>query len=43
LEQHYISAGLDSPKTIEHKWVGHANNNWELAAENVMDELKDVQ
>jgi len=43
LEQHYISAGLNSPKTIEHKWVGHANNNWELAAENVMDELKDVQ
>jgi hypothetical protein len=43
LEQHYIAAGLTSPDTIENKWVGHPNDNWETAADQVMDDLKNVQ
>jgi hypothetical protein len=43
LEQHYIAAGLTSPDTIENKWVGHPNDNWEAAADQVMDDLKNVQ
>jgi hypothetical protein len=43
LEQHYIAAGLDSPDQIEYKWVGHPNDNWEAAADQVMDDLKNVQ
>jgi hypothetical protein len=43
LEQHYISAGLTSPDKIEYKWVGHANDNWQEAANEVMDDLKDVK
>jgi len=43
LEQHYIAAGLTSPDTIENKWVGHPNDNWEAAADQVMDDLKNIQ
>ncbi len=43
LEQKYVAAGLDSPDKIEQKWVGHPNDNWETAANQVMDDLKDVQ
>lgn len=43
LEQHYIAAGLTSPDKIENKWVGHPNDNWQAAADQVMDDLKNVQ
>lgn len=42
LEQHYISAGMTSPAAIENKWVGHPNQNWQEAANQVMDDLKNA-
>lgn len=43
LEQHYIAAGLNSPKKIVNKWVGHPNENWESAVQQELDNLKDVE
>lgn len=42
LEQHYISIGLDSPKEIEKKWVGHQNSDWEAAVQQELDNLKNI-
>lgn len=43
LEQHYIAAGLNSPKKIVNKWVGHPSENWEAAVQQELDNLKDVE
>jgi hypothetical protein len=43
LERKYIAAGLTSPDTIEGKWVGYSDQNWQEAANQVMDDLKNVQ
>lgn len=43
LEQKYIAAGLTSPDQIEGKWVGYSDQNWEEAANEVMNDLKNVQ
>jgi hypothetical protein len=43
LEQHYVAAGMDTPKTMVKKWVGHDSPTWEAAVQQELDALKDVQ
>ena len=43
LEQHYIAAGLDTPKEIEKKYVGYPSANWEMAVQQELDNLAEVQ
>lgn len=43
LERYYISAGLDTPKKIVRKYVGHQSDNWELAVQQELDNLKNVE
>jgi hypothetical protein len=42
LEKKYIAAGLTSPDKIESKWVGYSDQNWQTAANQVMDDLKNA-
>lgn len=42
LEQHYIQAGLDTPKEIEKKYVGYPSKNWETAVQQELDALANV-
>ncbi|MDB4939698.1 MAG: hypothetical protein JWO40_123 [Candidatus Doudnabacteria bacterium] len=43
LEEHYIQAGLNTPKSIVKKYVGHQNDNWQLAVEQELQNLSEVQ
>ena len=43
LEQHYIQAGLSTPKTMVKKWVGHNSKTWEAAVQQELDALANVQ
>ena len=39
LEQHYIQAGLNTPKTIVNKWVGHNSPNWQAQVQTILNQL----
>jgi len=43
LEQHYISAGLDTPKEIVKKYVGHQSDTWQAAVEQELQNLASVK
>ena len=43
LETKYVSQGLDSPGKLVKKWVGHSNNQWEQAVQQVLNSLQNVQ
>ncbi len=43
LERYYIQAGLNTPKKIVRKYVGHHSDNWQAAVEQELENLKDVE
>ncbi len=43
LEEHYIQAGLNTPKKIVKKYVGHQNDDWQYAVEQELKNLSEVQ
>jgi len=43
LETYYIQAGLDTPKKIVRKYVGHQSDNWELAVEQELKNLEEIE
>ncbi|GAC1412757.1 MAG: hypothetical protein NVSMB66_2680 [Candidatus Doudnabacteria bacterium] len=42
LEKHYIQAGLNTPRQIVGKYVGHRNDNWQAAVEEELKTLSSV-
>ncbi len=42
LEQKYIQAGLNTPKEIVKKYVGHQNDNWQAAVEQELKNLENI-
>jgi hypothetical protein len=43
LETYYIQSGLDTPKKIVRKYVGHQSDNWELAVEQELKNLEEIE
>lgn len=43
LEKMYINAGLDTPKEIVKKYVGHESPNWQAAVEQELENLSEVE
>ncbi|MHB8870963.1 MAG: hypothetical protein ACYC5G_00690 [Candidatus Doudnabacteria bacterium] len=43
LETYYIQSGLDTPKEIVRKYVGHQSDNWELAVEQELENLEEIE
>ncbi len=43
LEKLYINAGLDTPKEIVRKYVGHQSDTWQAAVEQELENLADVE
>ncbi len=43
LETYYIQAGLDTPKEIVRKYVGHQSDNWELAVQQELKNLEEIE
>ncbi len=43
LEQHYIQAGLDTTKEIEHKYVGYSSPTWEEAVNEELANLSQIK
>ncbi len=43
LETYYIQSGLDTPKEIVRKYVGHQSDNWEMAVEQELENLAEIE
>lgn len=43
IDQHYIQQGMDSPKKMMVKWVGHKNEDWQSAVEQELENLNIIE
>ncbi|HEX5429970.1 MAG TPA: hypothetical protein VFX17_02715 [Patescibacteria group bacterium] len=42
ISQKYVADGLDTPQKMVHRYVGHTNANWVLAANKILNEISQL-